>query len=48
MFLSQSVLERGIPFQVQIPDNETIKAIEDARSGANMTKVSLEELKALV
>lgn len=47
MFLSQSVLERGIPFQIKIPNNETIQAIEDARNGKNMTKVSLEDLKEL-
>jgi len=47
MFLSQSVLERGIPFEIKIPNDKTIKAIEDARDGKNMTKVSLEELKAM-
>ncbi|MEA1893004.1 MAG: type II toxin-antitoxin system RelB/DinJ family antitoxin [Campylobacterota bacterium] len=47
MFLSQSVLERGIPFQIKIPNDETIKAIEDARNSKNMTKVTLDELKAM-
>ena len=47
MFLSQSVLERGIPFEVKIPNEETIEAINDARNGKNMTKVTLDELKGL-
>jgi DNA-damage-inducible protein J len=47
MFLSQSVLEKGIPFQIKIPNDETMQAIEDARNGNNMTKVSLDELKEL-
>ena len=45
MFLTQSVMEKGIPFQIKIPDEETKKVIEDARNGKNMTKVSLDELK---
>ncbi len=47
MFLSQSVLERGIPFEIKIPSKETIQAIEDARNNKNMTKISLEDLKAI-
>lgn len=47
MFLSQSVLERGIPFEVKIPNEKTIEAIEDARDGKNMKKVTLDELKDL-
>ncbi|MCF6310387.1 MAG: type II toxin-antitoxin system RelB/DinJ family antitoxin [Sulfurimonas sp.] len=47
MFLSQSVLEKGIPFQIKIPNKETKKAIEDARNGENMTKVTIDELKAI-
>jgi len=45
IFLSQVVMEKGIPFQIKIPNNETIQVIKDAREGKNMTKVSLEELK---
>jgi DNA-damage-inducible protein J len=29
LFLTQSVLEQGLPFQVKIPNTETIKAIEE-------------------
>ncbi len=45
IFLSQSVMEKGIPFQIKIPNKETAEVIKDAREGKNMTKVSLEDLK---
>jgi len=45
IFLSQSVMEKGIPFQIKIPNDETANVIKDAREGKNMTKVSLDELK---
>jgi len=45
IFLSQSVMEKGIPFQIKIPNDETAEVIKEARVGQNMTKVSLEELK---
>ena len=45
IFLTQSVLQRGIPFEVKIPNDETLEAIKDAKANKNMTKVSLEDLK---
>ena len=45
IFLSQSVMEKGIPFQIKIPNDETVQVIKDAREGRNMTKVSLDDLK---
>ena len=45
IFLSQSVMEKGIPFQIKIPNDETAQVIKDAREGKNMTKVSLDDLK---
>ena len=45
IFLSQAVMERGIPFEIKIPNDETAKVIEEARKGKNMSKVSLEDLK---
>ena len=32
IFLSQVVLHKGLPFEVKIPNEETKKAIEEARS----------------
>jgi len=45
IFLSQSVMERGIPFQIKIPNQETAQVIQDARDGKNMSKISLNALK---
>jgi DNA-damage-inducible protein J len=45
IFLAQTVLERGIPFQIKIPNDETKQIIKDARAGINMSKISLEDLK---
>ncbi len=45
IFLSQSVMEKGIPFQIRIPNEKTAQVIKDAREGKNMTKVSLDDLK---
>jgi DNA-damage-inducible protein J len=45
MFLTQSVLERGLPFEMKIPNDETIQAIEDARNGVNADTITLEDLE---
>lgn len=45
IFLTQSVLEGGIPFEVKIPNDETARAIKDASAGKNTRKISLEELQ---
>ena len=45
IFLTQTVLERGIPFEIKIPNKKTKETILDARNGINMSKVSLEDLK---
>ncbi len=45
IFLSQSVMEKGIPFQIKIPNEDTAQVIQDAREGKNMIKVSLADLK---
>ena len=45
IFLAQSVMQRGIPFEIKIPNDETAQVIKDAREGKNMTKISLDELK---
>ena len=44
IFLSQVALHKGLPFEVKIPNKETIKAIEDARKGINMESISIEEM----
>lgn len=46
IFLSQVALNKGLPFEVKIPNNETKKAIEEARKGINMEETSMEEMMA--
>ena len=46
LFLRQVVLHKGLPFEVKIPNEETRKAIEEAREGINMEPTSLEEMRA--
>jgi len=38
-------MEKGIPFAIKIPNEETVSIIEDARKGKKMTKVSLDTLR---
>jgi len=45
LFLAQSVYSRGIPFKIQLPNEETIKAMEETRQGINLESVTFEELK---
>ena len=45
IFLTQSVLQRGIPFEIKIPNDETLEAIKDEKKKKNMSKVNLEDLK---
>lgn len=44
MFLVQSVMERGLPFEMKIPNEETVAAMNEIRQGKT-EKVSLEQLR---
>ena len=45
MFYTQITLRNGLPFDVSIPNDETIKALEDSRSSRNLERFnSTEEL----
>ena len=44
IFLNQVALHKGLPFEVKIPNNETKKAIEEARKGINIHSTSIEEM----
>jgi DNA-damage-inducible protein J len=46
IFLNQVTLHKGLPFEVKIPNEETQKAIEEARKGINMEPTSIEEMMA--
>ena len=45
IFLTQSVLNRGLPFDVKIPNDETLQAMKDVETGENYEDVTLEDLK---
>jgi len=44
IFLSQVALHKGLPFEIKIPNEETKKAIEEARRDINMEDTSLEQM----
>ncbi len=37
LFLSQVRLQKGLPFDVRIPNKTTLKAMKDANEGKNLT-----------
>lgn len=47
IFLAQVVRRKELPLEEVIP-KETLKAIEEAREGKNMRRLTLEELKEMV
>lgn len=47
LFYRQVTMHRGLPFDVRVPNEETLEALRDAREGRNIKEyASLEELKA--
>ena len=46
MFMKGIKRERGIPFELKIPNEETLAAMQDAEIGINMEEVTLEEMIA--
>jgi len=46
IFLSQVALQKGLPFEVKIPNEETKKAIAEAKKGINMESITIEEMLA--
>ncbi|MBU6148604.1 MAG: type II toxin-antitoxin system RelB/DinJ family antitoxin [Verrucomicrobia bacterium] len=48
MFLTQVTLKQGLPFEVRIPNKETIKAMEELRTNKNLKSYSTEEFHELL
>ena len=46
MFNRMIVLEKGLPFEAKIPNDETLKAMKEAMEGVNLEEITLEDLKA--
>ena len=45
MYFEQIKMNKGIPFQLKIPNDETVQAMKDARANRNMEEVTIDELK---
>lgn len=48
MFLTQVTLQKGIPFDVRIPNKETRKAMDELLTNKNLKSYSLEEFHELL
>ena len=52
IFLTQSVIEKGLPFEMKIPNNETQKAIEEAKENIDIEQIDytkhIEEMKKCI
>jgi len=44
MFMKGIRRERGIPFELKIPNEETLQAMKDAEMGINMEEITLKEM----
>ena len=44
MFFEQVRLHRAVPFQIKLPNEETVEAMNDALAGKNMEAVSMDDL----
>lgn len=47
LFLHQVKIKNGLPFDVNIPNTETKKVIEEARKGINIDDFSIDELQKI-
>ena len=45
MYFEQIKMNKGIPFQVKIPNDETVQAMKDARANRDMEEVTIDQLK---
>jgi len=43
LFLNQVRLHKGLPFEVKIPNAETLQAMKDIEEGKNLESITLEE-----
>jgi DNA-damage-inducible protein J len=48
LFLRQVSLHKGLPFPLEIPSEETLKAMKDVESGRNLIEISSDEFDKIV
>jgi DNA-damage-inducible protein J len=44
MFLKGVKREKGIPFELKIPNETTLKAMQEAKDGVNMEEITLDDM----
>lgn len=44
MFFEQIKITRGIPFPLQLPNDETVQAMLDARNNKNLTSLEVDKI----
>lgn len=44
LFLNQVRLNKGLPFEIKIPNEETKRILEESRAGINMEDTTLDDL----
>ncbi len=45
MFFEQIKINRGIPFSLQLPNDETIEAMQEARNNTNLEPLDINKVK---
>lgn len=45
MFFEQIKINRGIPFSLQLPNDETVEAMLDARNNKNLESLDINKIK---
>ena len=45
IFLKKVIAERGIPFDLKIPNQETLEAMKDVKNGTNLEKITFQDLQ---
>lgn len=43
MFLTQVTLNQGMPFNVKLPNKETVKAMDDSKLNRNLTHIAMDD-----
>ena len=46
LFLHNVVLHKGIPFELKVPNAQTLQAMKEADAGINLESISIEQLLA--
>jgi len=45
IFLTKTVAKQAIPFNIDVPNQETIEAMQDSQNGIGLEEITFEQLK---